>query len=496
MKKNERSLDAAKRNQGTSKLIDGSLDYASLHQGYVLFACLLIFLIPSTPFASGFSLYNEINGVAVGNYAAGIAAEFSDASTGYSNPAGLSFLHHDQGVFGAVGVIPYASLSGNTLYTTQLPIPDSPPYFYTETFHNLTTGPKAAVPSFHFAHPLGPNTSFGLSVVSPYGLSTEWDITSPLRYEATYTKLLTVDISPEIGGRLSDNLSAGVGLDFQQAYVTFNQMLGSPALLSDFDPSLTTVLDSESVNKGDSFGLGFHAGLLAHFNEQHSRIGVNFQSAVSHAFNGTSRLTGRLADPTLNIFDPLVSNPQAVFINDQLYSNTISLPSVTTLSVYQDIHPRVALLGSIVYTGWSSFQAIQLFNIAAVAVDESGQATHANTNVTTLENYRDTWRYALGANVQLTQKLMLRMGTGYEQTPTINAERDVRLPDANRVAVSMGGHYQLNRIVGFDAGYSHYFLDTLFVDKTNPLQINQFQVQATGNAHANLVGAQLVLTLD
>lgn len=456
---------------------------------------ILAMAVSSVSFASGFSLYNEINGSAVGNYAAGIAADYSDASTGWSNPAGLSFINHDQAVLGVVGVYPHMSLNGNTNYATQLPLEGFPPLTYNESFSNLQGATSANVPSFHFAHPLGPTTTFGLSIVSPYGLATDWGNESPLRYEGTYTKLITIDVSPELGGRLNEHLTGGIGLDLEQAYVTFNQVLGSPGLMTLFELP-PTLVDSTSVNKGSSFGVGFHAGLLAHFNKEHSRLGLNYQSPVSHQFNGTSQLSGRLADSTLNVFDPLTSNPQSTFLSEQLYSNTINLPSVTTLSGYQDINQHVALLGSIVYTGWGSFKEIHLFNVAALSIDETGQVIPTYVNSLTPENYRDTWRFSIGTNLTISKQLMLRMGTGYEQTPTLDAYRDIRLPDGNRWAASVGGHYQINKIVGVDAGYSHYFIDNPLVNKTDLLHTSQFHIHATGEAYANLLGAQVVLTLD
>jgi long-chain fatty acid transport protein len=443
--------------------------------------------------ASGFSLYNEINGSAVGNYAAGIAAEYNDASTGWTNPAGLAFIHHEQTQLGVVGVFPSASLSGQTLYTTPTPIGN---YDYEQSFKNLTTSEQAAIPSFHFARPIGPNSAVAFSLVMPYGLASDWDQNSAVRYAATRSELLTLDFSPEIGGRITDYLTAGVGFDFEEARVTFNQILGAPAIL-DASGENPALLDSYSSNQGYSFGLGFHAGLLLHTQNQRSRLGLNFQSAVNHQFRGTSTLTGPLAAASFNVFDTTTFNSQASYSSGQLYSNAVDLPSVTTLSFYQSLHPQWALLGSMVYTNWSSIDTIELHNVAAPNVDETtGDATQSYKTGINPSDYRNTWRVALGANYQYNEKLMLRAGTGYEQTPTINAERDVRLPDANRIALAIGGHYQYSSRLGFDAGYSHYFMDKLQLNKTNQLDINTFNVQATGHARADLFGGQFVYKFD
>ncbi|HAT8971145.1 TPA: transporter, partial [Legionella pneumophila subsp. pneumophila] len=48
--------------------------------------------------AGGFSLYTEGAGYTIGNFAAGVAAEAADASTGWYNPAGLVLIRDQQAV--------------------------------------------------------------------------------------------------------------------------------------------------------------------------------------------------------------------------------------------------------------------------------------------------------------------------------------------------------------------------------------------------------------
>ncbi|MCX7114879.1 MAG: outer membrane protein transport protein [Gammaproteobacteria bacterium] len=459
-------------------------------------ACITSLLIAQYSYASGFSLYTESNGEAVGNFAAGIAAEPNDASIGWYNPAGLSLLHHDQILVSGVGVLPSSQLSGNTTYQSDNFFDPTSPFIYNETFSNLQGAQSAVVPSLHMMHPVGPDTTLGLSIVSPFGLSTDWDPTSALRYEATYTKLMTLDVAPEIGGRLTDHLAGGLGFDFEYANVTFNRVLGSPAVMSAIDYP-ATIIDSSSHNQGSSFGIGFHGGLILHINDNHSRLGVNYQSPVNHQFEGYSQLSGRLADPNLNAADPLDSNPNAISRSDNLFSNTVSLPGITTVSVYQDMNERLALLGSVVYTTWGCFQNVKLFNVAAAAANpETLEIRQVNVDAVTEENYRDTWRVALGANYKIHDRFMLRVGGGFEQTPTDNIERDVRLPDANRWAASVGAHYQFKPAIGLDVGYTHLFFEQNYINKTDLIHTSTFNVTATPHNYGDLVGAQLVWTMD
>lgn len=438
--------------------------------------------------AGGFSLYTESNGAAVGNFAAGIAAEARDASTGWYNPAGLALIRDQQAVFGGVGVFPVAKISGTSTYAT--PGADD----YVENFYDLDGGKNAFVPSFHYARPLGENATFGLSLVSPFGLSTEWNEDSAVRYAATFTELMTINLSPEIGARIMDNLAIGAGIDLQYARVKFNRMLGAPTIYQDLNPF---AIDTLSYNEGNSYGVGFHAGVLSLFNDNHTRVGLNYQSKMKHKFHGYSRLSGTLASPGFQV-GTINFNPGAVFQSDNLFSNNIELPEIATLSAYHDVNDKLALLGSVVYTGWGSFKTIQLNNVAAPAVNpNTGVVSQVNFQSTASQNYDNAWRFALGANYRFNDLWMLRVGGGYDQTPTNDVDRDVRLPDASRWALAIGAHYQMRPNIGVDFGYTHLWAaETPTINKTEHIGTSTYNVNARGDAYANLVGAQLVWLID
>lgn len=446
----------------------------------------LLIKAASLSYAGGFSLYTEGSAAEVGIFAAGAAAEAQDASIGWYNPAGLVLLQKNEALLSGVGVMPVSKISGISTYNTE----DLPPY--QQSFVKQSGGQQAIVPAIHISHPFGPRAVFGLSVVSPFGLSTNWSEDAPTRYAATLTKLLTADVSPEMGVLLTDHLAFGAGLDLQYADVKFDGVAGSPAALQYLEglgvPVTPTLFDSSSNNEGSSIGVGFHTGLLALFNHNHTRIGVNYQSQMKHQFEGHSILKGRLASPSL-------TNPFEEYKLDGLYSNYVALPDVVTLSAYQDITEKFALLGSVLYTGWSSFETIELYNVAGFSVDSGEQAP---INLVTPQHYRDTWRAALGGNYHVNDRLMLRLGGGYDQTPTVNAERDIRLPDVDRWALSAGLHYQVTEALGFDVGYTYLFgVGASSINKTQVFdELSSVNIQAEAMNHAQLAGIQAVWNFD
>lgn len=450
-------------------------------------------LASSVAHATGFALYGESAGYTVGNFAAGSAAEAADASTGWYNPAGLALIRDKQAVFGGTGIFPTMKMNGTSTFSTT----GLPPYVQSYKDVNGTYDP-GFVPATHFALPLGDHTTAGLSFTSPYGLSTNWAPNSPVRYSATFSELLTVNISPEIGSQVMEHLAVGAGMDFQYSRVKLNQMLGAPTIYQAFgDPSGA---DTFSRNKGSSWGVGFHVGLMGMFNENHTRIGINYQSKVRHTFNGHSELKGPLAN-TFNI----AVNPfpgTGVRRNNDLFSNPIEFPDVVTLSGYQDVNDKLALLGSVVYTGWHTFKQIQLNNVPVPNIQPGPtgiNVTPANIISTVPENFKDSWRVALGANYHINQQWMLRVGGGYDQTPTNDIDKNIRLPDVGRWALAVGGHYQMKPNIGFDLGYTHLFAaNTPVINSVQPLsQTSTYNVNSRdGSFSADLVGGQVVWVID
>lgn len=450
-------------------------------------------LATGTASAAGFSLYSEVSPASIGNFAAGIAAEGGDAAIGWYNPAGLVLIKNKEVVLGGVGVFPSSKLNGYSVFTTT-GLPN-----YVETFTSVNNKVNALVPSLHYAQPFTENTTWGLSITSPWGLSTDLGTNSPVRYQATFTEIITTNVSPQFGAKLTDNLSLGAGLDVQFARVKFNRMLGLPTI---FQATVPSIVDSLSYNKGESYGVGFHVGALGMFNENHTRVGLNYQSQVKHNFHGSSQLTGKLASPLLTLASPfsvlVAADPSSTYRTVGLYSNPIDFPDIVTLSAYQDVNETIALLGSVVYTNWDTIQNIQLNNVSAFSVAANTSVSQVRVNSFSPQNWKGTWRFAAGANYHVNPDLMLRVGGGYEATPTNNIDRDVRLPDADRWALSVGAHYQAISSVAVDVGYTHLFgASNPTINRFDPIgTTSSYTVIASGKVHGDLVGAQLVWVMD
>ena len=390
--------------------------------------------------AGAFQLWEQ-DGASLGNYHAGYAATANDASTAFYNPAGIMRIKNQQAVFGGVVI------ATDFKYNGSVRVIESPAGFpLTSTFSNVTTqgGNISFLPALHYVAPLSDRMGFGLSVVVPFGLKTDYGTDTPLRYAATRTAISVVDVAPVLAFQVTDKGSIGAGLDIQKVWAEFNSV-GTAV-----DPNPVRMMRSDTISKNEATGTGYgyHLGGLYEFTPD-TRVGISYHSQVVHHLSGTSKFVGRLADQ-LNHGYPISSNHATV---------RITLPAYTALSVYHRLHPKVAFLGSAIYTQWSVFKTLILNDVAGAVSDPNTLVAGSNTIQVTIPQYfHNTWNVSVGTEYYPTEDIILRGGLGYDQSPVVKAYRNVQLPDNDRYIVAVGGHYQATKTIGFDVGYAHLFI--------------------------------------
>jgi len=105
------------------------------------------------------------------------------------------------------------------------------------------------------------------------------------------------------------------------------------------------------------------------------------------------------------------------------------------------------------------------------------------------EFFRNTWNISLGANYYPTDKVILRAGIGYDQTPVRDDYRNVGLPDNNRYVIALGGHYQASNAIGIDLGWLH-----IFFNKAHIIPPPQQAGAQTTNTNGSVTGGADVLS--
>jgi long-chain fatty acid transport protein len=131
-----------------------------------------------------------------------------------------------------------------------------------------------------------------------------------------------------------------------------------------------------------------------------------------------------------------------------------TLPDSASLSLFHALSPKWDLLADVTWTGWRDFKELRIVRNGGVLLG------------VTEESWEDSFRYSLGMNYHLDDKLTLRGGVAYDETPVSDAFRTARIPDESRTWLAIGAQYRLSDKSVLDFGYAHLFVKDASINKT------------------------------
>lgn len=445
--------------------------------------------IGSCVHAAGFALV-ENSGSGMGNAFAGTAAVAEDASTVWSNPAGMALLENKtQASFAAHVIVPKASFEDQGSYinpslTSNAAVPGS------LTGSNDDGGKLAVVPNAYLVRPLSDKVKVGVGINAPFGLATSYDDTWVGRYHALDSEMKTININPAISYQVNEKLAVGAGINAQYIDVKLSSAIdssaaclsmasqsGSGTLLNQCisnglsTPSNQTT-DSKVTIKGDDVSYGFNLGAIYQPTDK-TRVGLSYRSKVKHSLKGN-------ADYEMNAALQSIATAAGVtrFDGSPAVAD-VELPASASLSASHKLNDKVEVLGDITYTDWSSFEKLRATN-----PDTGGQITNVD------ESWRNVTRVSAGVNYQYNDKLKLRTGVAHDKSPVPDVlHRTARTPDVDRFWVAAGANYKLRKNLSMDVGYAHLFMDNAAIDNTD--EATGYALRGVYDSNVDIVSAQL-----
>lgn len=409
--------------------------------------------------ASGFAIIEQ-SVPGLGNAFAGSAATAEDASTIFFNPAGLTYLQGNSFSGATYSIAPTIRFTnqGSSL-ATGAPLLGS---------DGGEAGNNALVPNLYAAWSLSDRIKVGLGVGSPFALATEYNRDWVGRYQGVKSKLTTININPAIAARLTDNLSIGAGVNLQYAKAELSNaidfgLIGRSVGL----PTLPQRADGFVEVEGEDWSWGYNLGVL-YAPSANTRIGLAYRSQVTHNLEG---------DADFSVPTSLAGLTRTGRFTDSDASAKLKLPDTLSLSAYQRLSSKVAIVGDVTWTNWSRFKELR------VEFDNPVQPDAVQP-----ENWRDTYRFSLGVNYAVNDTLTLRAGVAYDQSPVKEEFRTVRVPDSNRTWLAVGASYRPSDSLKIDLGYAHIITDRASIDQSN---LTEGRVKGEYNNHVDVVGVQV-----
>jgi long-chain fatty acid transport protein len=430
-------------------------------------------------YAAGFQLFEQgVSGLGTA-YASGAAAE--DASTIFWNPAGMTYLPGKNLSVGLHLIKPTAKFENQGSS-----FPNLPPAVGPVTGGNGgDAGDVAPVPNAFYSHAINDQLRVGVGLSSIFGLKTEYDDNWVGRYQATVSDLRTININPSLAYRINDKFSIGGGLNIVRADVELSNALNFgligglqvPAALGGPVLSQNQLRDGKVKLEGDDWAYGFNLGLMAQVTPS-ARIGFAFRSKVKVEVKGDADFTV----PNLSPPFPAAINAgvQAAF-SDTGVKATVELPEIVSLNTHVQLNDRWAVMSDLTWTNWSRFEELR------IKFDAPGRADSV-----TPEQWKDSYKLALGASFKLSEKWTLRGGVAYDKSPVKDEFRTPRIPDGDRTWLAFGARLNLSDHNSLDFGFAHIFIDDPELNKTSDESVPQLRTLLRGeyDADVNILSVQ------
>lgn len=435
--------------------------------------CALLAITASAScFGGGFQV-SELSVREQGYRNAGSAVAAESASTTYFNPAGLALLERPTLEIGGHFIVPSFAFSDQAS-TNAIGGP-------TIGRGSVNAGSAAVVPNAYLAWPLDQDLTFGLGITAPYGLVTKHDTGWVGRYHALLSDLLTLDVNPALGYRVSQDLSIGAGLSLQYLDVNISNSIdfGSGGFLSGLPGFQPSHPDFDGLNQldGDSWGIGLNLGLIYQLTDD-TRIGLSYRSRVDQKISGRNRVT---------VPDSLA--PLEIVSFERNARAEVEIPASAQLGLAHALSNKLTLYADAQWTDWSSFRELRIRPDGAPDLVQP-------------EMWQDAWRYSLGLSYDWDERWTFRSGLQYDETPIPDGFRTPRIPGDDRYWSAVGLTYRVDRNIAIDLAYSHVFLgdygieDTeVYTASTTGLPVGN-TLRGDFDAAADVISLQVTWTFD
>ncbi|MFD0976631.1 OmpP1/FadL family transporter [Salinimicrobium gaetbulicola] len=340
-------------------------------------------------------------------------AVVNSAELGFFNPAGLVYLENKLTISAGASVI-FSDVAWQNQETGEIARTDNPvgtPFY------------------FNASYKLKDWLALGLSVYTPYGSTVMWEDDWAGSHLVNNIELQAIYIQPLVSVQVADFLSLGGGPIFVTGAVNFNRNL--TRTLKDEEGNRSNVtIDASGVN---AFGWSASAMFVA---TEDIKIGVNYRSEIMmDAEDGEADFQN-------------IPNSPAVPFKDTTFDATLPLPAELTAGISYQFDEKWLFAFDYNMVFWGVYESLD--------VDFGDPNIPDSKNP---RNYKDasTWRF--GAQYTATEKLVLRAGYYYDESPVQEGYFAPETPRNDSMGFTAGLSLDVTSRLAIDASFAYIRFD-------------------------------------
>lgn len=368
--------------------------------------------------AGGFAV-TEMGAAAVGK-ANAFAGEANDPSALFYNPAGITQLPGTQVMIGtAIVYLDSTFRSSTTSESTELQdqFPFLPHLYITHRFKQWDE-----------------RLSIGLGIFTPFGIIIDWPDNWQGRFSSTDARLRVTIYQPTVAFQVTKDLSVAAGLRIADAAAGFERKFAVPGLgigeskLRAHDLTATMV--------------GWNVALLYHVTDTTS-VGLQFKSGFQDKIEGSADFTG----------------PASVFFSNTGFNTNLKLPPQLVVGISTKIIPRWTFNADIEWEGWRTVESLPLI----FDTTPGSPVPQSALNAPGPRRWTNSYVFRVGGEFAATDRLAIRGGYFYDETPIPDNTFDPNIPNANLHAITTGVGYKWSS-TSLDVAYLIGFYEKRTID--------------------------------
>lgn len=332
------------------------------------------------------------------------------AESMHFNPAGMAFMKNSIDLSAGLSVVyPKATYIGNGVKARTDNTPSTPFYVY--------AGFK-----------IYDNLSAGIMVNTPYGSSLNWGknwIGADLIQDIS---LQSFNIQPTVSYKITDKLSIGAGLMTAFGNVELSRaMLPAGTLTAmGLGPQYADVIPVSATLSGNSkIRFGYNVGVLYDLTDRIS-LGASFRSCIKMKVKeGTARLD-YASDAIKSIVQAIPTFPR---LDQGTFTAEMPMPANLNIGVSFRPTDRLLLSAEAQAVFWKAYDELDI---------QFSENVLNGYNINAVKNYKNVAIYRIGGEYNLTNRLDLRGGLYYDQSPIREDLYNPETPGMDKIGISAG----------------------------------------------------------
>ena len=311
-----------------------NVNYGRKLISFLLSLILGLCVLHALPAMAGGLIAYEIGTADVGLASAGFNVRAQDASTVFTNPAGMTRLDGAQ-VMGS-GQVDYGNMEFSVKSGTSqgLGTENGGRSFGSDGWFLGGGG--------FFSYSLSPDLKVGFAMTGNFGAPVKYDDNWAGRYYAQEATLVGLSFVPAIAYKVTNKLSIGGSV------TAMDGIYRNQVAINNADPRYG---DGQLKLDDNAWGWGFNLGLLYEFTPD-TRVGFTWNSQVNLDFRAPAEFS--------NLAPGLNTKLTEKGLTDANIDVGIAVPQQLMGSIFSQVSERWAVLGSVGWQQWSKFGQVQL----------------------------------------------------------------------------------------------------------------------------------------